>query len=382
MLITRVLCVLGLLGLGACGGSEGGGSRVGGDGDGTGGLSLGGGGTAGFGNSPTGTGAASGGGGTIGGGGVLEDGTCDRVSVSAAKADPEFLIVLDKSGSMGGLDHPACQAAPADCTGFLAFLDARCGTGTYDRWTPSVNALANITGQLDATIPFGLMMYPSDGECGATEIQVPIGLGTSAAIKGVFDNTCPQGRTPTSAALLAARDEFMARSGGPDAAPTAPYVLLVTDGAPNCVDGGDPDQATWDAVEQLAQAGIRTYVIGYDTKNDAGLAQVLDEAARRGGTGDMAHRPVEDEASLTTEFQSIAMNAVSCTYVLNEEVKDAAFVLVKLNGTQINLDEPDGWSLGADKISVTLTGASCNTLQDGNTNLLDISVECDIVVPQ
>src|SRR5581483_11031599 len=73
--------------------------------------------------------------------------------------------------------------------------------------------------------------------------------------------------TPTAAAIQVATSYLMSRSS------TAPkYLLLVTDGEPNC--GGNPPavadttQAQTDAVNAVsaaAQAGVHTFVIGVAT---------------------------------------------------------------------------------------------------------------------
>lgn len=371
-----------LLAMGCSGASESGSDRgpggSGGDGDGAAGDGDGALGSTGFDNGLGNTGS----GGSFSTGGLEPDLGCEQIVVNATRGTPEFLIVLDKSGSMGGENHPACPPPP-DCNANP--FDPRCFIGGFimgvDRWTPSVAALGSITGQLDAEMRFGLMMYPSDNECGAGDVQVPIGFGTSAMIGGVLDTTCPGGRTPTSAALSASQGVFDMRTSGPDESPGVPFVLLVTDGSPNCVDGGDAVTESVAAVQGLAAGGIRTYVIGYDTQGtDLGL--VLDQLAAAGNTGDVAHRPVEDELSLLNEFQSIAASAVSCSYVLMEPVADGSYVRVTLDGHQVNLDDADGWLLGDDMMSVSLQGGACNSLQDGGDHLLEVTVECEVVLPE
>jgi hypothetical protein len=72
---------------------------------------------------------------------------------------------------------------------------------------------------------------------------------------------------------------------------------------------------------------------------------------------------------------------VSCSFVLEKPPPRADFVLVRLDGTQINLGEADGWMLVGDR-NVQLMGASCETLKDGALHSVDVEVRCDVVVPQ
>ena len=104
-------------------------------------------------------------------------------------------------------------------------------------------------------------------------------------------------------------------------------------------------------------------------------ASVLDDFAAHGGTG--THRAVEDEASLLNEFQKITAQLVSCTYDLEEVPPDPSYVLVRVDGKQLNLNQPDGWSIkGA---TITIEGQACRGLQDGKAHELRVEVKCDAV---
>jgi hypothetical protein len=137
------------------------------------------------------------------------------------------------------------------------------------------------------------------------------------------------------------------------------------------------------AIEAFTERGVRTYVIGYDTSGPGNemFAAVLDGFAQRGGTGDTMHRPVEDEQSLLTELQRIAGDVVSCSFVLDEAPPRAEFVLVRLDGKQINLNDPNGWMLVGDR-NVQLAGTACETLKDGAPHMVDVEVRCSVVVPE
>jgi len=325
-------------------------------------------------------------GGATGGGGV-----CESNTVRTARVTPEMLIVLDRSLSME-------QGA---------------------RWTPSVNGLKAITRALETEVAFGLMAFPgangSSGpidcfaiadpqqmaECVALQdlggsgmtcrtgsLNVPVGYNSAAAIAQALDTMSPDGATPTALTLQAARAELEKLVTGPDQAASPKYVLLVTDGAPNCTNGsvglGGQDQAavsaSVSAIQAMAQNGIKTYVLGYDTQKDATLRAVLDQMARAGRTGDTAHRAIENESGLITAFQQITKTALACEFALDKPAIDKVYVRVVLDGQQIRVDDPNGWVLSADRRKVRLQGNACSALS-GAGHILNVTVECEPVLP-
>lgn len=296
---------------------------------------------------------------------------CEEHIVRPMRVTPDMLIVLDRSGSMK--------------------------MNNVNRWDPSVAGLNAITQKLDDVVQFGLMTFPArsgDGQngggqqrnCSPGELDAPVAINNAANIADILEDMEPGGRTPTAATLENVLTVLSASSQDPDAIFTAKYVLLVTDGAPNCSGQGgggfgsgqgEPAAvaASVQAVKALAEAGIPTYVLGYDTKNDRALAAALDQMAAVGDTGDTAHRPIEDEESLVREFDSIAGGAVTCDYLLENEV-DPAFVRVELDGELVNLDDPNGWRLRQDNRTVSLQGAACEKLRTGNDHTFSVVVQC------
>lgn len=302
------------------------------------------------------------------------DNNCEELTARAMPTTPDMLIVLDRSGSMK--------------------------RGDVNRWDPSVSAVKSITSSLDTKIRFGMMLFPKacdptdfqctigmlGNACEPGELEVPVDIGTSGAIGGLLDMSAPGGGTPTGATLQAAQAILDAQVAGPDEVVTPKFILLVTDGQPTCPNGDgsvdataqeleDDKNLTVQAIDSLLASGAKTYVIGYDAASDPALASALTEFAQHGGTTD--YRAVEDEQSLLTEFQKIAGEVVSCSYQLDTAPPDPSYVLVTLDGKQLNLDQPDGWSINGK--AVTLEGQACKTLQDGKDHTLNVQVKCDVV---
>jgi hypothetical protein len=314
-------------------------------------------------------------GGDVTGGGASNGNTqCTKRAVLPTRTTPDMLVVLDRSGSMapGGNDR-----------------------GT-DRWSGSVAAVTEVVERFEDRVSFGLMTFPNAGaggrggntqQCAAGSVNVPVGGDTSAAIASVLERMNPGGYTPTAATLEAVRG-VIGETVVVDAVVPPKYVLLVTDGDPNCSGSwssgsgfGQPDpearQQTIAAIEALTELGVRTFVVGYQTA-DTGFAQQLDMMAAAGGTGERQHRSVDSGDDLVSAFEEIADRAVSCSYKLEKPVTDASYVLVTVNGKSRAFGSPaDGWTLGPDMQTITLTGASCDAVQDGQG--FTVEVVCDRV---
>ncbi len=301
-------------------------------------------------------------------------GICMSKTVQSGRVPPDILIVLDRSLSMK--------------------MDG------VNRWDPSVRGLKSITSMLQDRVSFGLMIFPGPDaragdsrSCDTGTLRVPLASNNAGAIATTLDGTQPGGRTPTAPTLRAARELIATTSAAtPDELPAAQYVLLVTDGAPNCSTGGlgglgagggvggSGEPAAVDSsvaeIDAMTKAGVKTFVLGYDTQNDAVLKAALDRMAQVGGTGEQAHRAIEDEASLVNAFRQITEVALSCEFSLDQPVSDKRFVLVKLDGKQVNVDTDNGWRLGGDNRTITLLGSACDTIKTAG-HTLNVSVECD-----
>jgi hypothetical protein len=308
------------------------------------------------------------------------DGVCEIVQLVTNPQVPDMMIVLDRSGSMeeGG------------------------------RWDPSVSAVRKITTDLQARIRFGLALFPESEDftwmssgtnggitvsfgggsgCAPGKVVVPIAPMNAGPIGTQLDMTQPNGGTPTSETLMKLVADYADMEPAPDMQPHPKFVLLVTDGAPTCPNGRGEDtnqadiDASYAAIDALTERGVKTFVIGYDTATPGNemLAQVLDGFAQRGGTGDQMHRPVEDEASLTAALESITATISSCSFTLDKAPERANYVLVTLDGKQLNLDDPNGWRMSDDK-TVEIVGEACNTFKTG-THLLNAEVQCMVVQP-
>lgn len=303
---------------------------------------------------------------------------CEEITVRADKVIPDILIVLDKSGSM---------------------VDG------VDRWAPSVAALKTTTAELQDRVRFGLMIFPgadipgSGGlfgtppkTCQPGEVLVAPALNTAADIAGQLDGATPDGTsTPIPGALKTAHEALGTAIVGPDKSPTPKYVLLVTDGGPNCTVTAESatlfspqsffemcQMQSYAEVDSLAKDGIKTYVIGYDTQTVPELIPILDELAKRGDTGETTHRVVTDENSLLAAIDAIAGQLTTCTFQLDQAPPDVNKIRVTLDG--VDRANGDGWELTGDR-TIELRGQACADIMDISIqHTLSINVECKDVI--
>ncbi len=268
------------------------------------------------------------------------------ISLDVHADPPDVLIVLDRSGSMAEQ------------------------IGNQSKWNIMHGALATLTAQQQSAIKFGLAMYPSDGNCGSDQVHITAGLGTASAINTKLSQTNPNGNTPTHKALHEARTYF----AGAPVNPAGRYVLLATDGLPNCGGGGGDSQAE---IQQLAAMGIPTYVIGFGDVSSAN-PNLLRSWAIAGGTTDFfaATTPATLDQALATISHDVS--TPSCKVVLPATTETGALRIV-IGGTPIPSDPANGWDYDPATRTVTFHGSSCSLIQSGSVHDIQIGNRCTIV---
>src|SRR5262249_20809033 len=140
---------------------------------------------------------------------------------------PDILIVQDRSGSMDN------DSTDTSCTG---------GCGAMSKWAQVFAAVQQVVTTTDTTVNWGLKFFAdADNTCGVNNgVAVQVATGTGNAIVQQYQTpTKANGgltngsRTPTRAAVAAGAAYLM---GLTDMNPR--YILLATDGLPNCAAGG------------------------------------------------------------------------------------------------------------------------------------------------
>jgi hypothetical protein len=351
---------------------------------------------AGTGTGGVGTGRGGGSGsGAVGPGGPSDDinpdaGNCGVSTFPLQRLPPDVLIVLDRSQSMTDQVKPI-----TDLGGLLnCLLVGPCPT----KWADMTAAINSTVASSGGAINWGLKFFPDDSGCGVNPgAAVPVAPNNAAPVNAAIAATSPGGATPTTAALASA-GRYLASLTDPNSR----YVVLATDGQPNCAGGsavGADDAAAIAAVSSLAAAGVPVFVIGIATQSsgagsDGGTGagagagptanDTLNSMARAGGrprNADPAYYPVEVSADLVAALSAIGTQVVSCAFAIPAP-PDPTNIGVYADGAKIPEDAANGWQYGAGMTSIQLNGSWCAQAQAGTLANLTTIFGCPgIMVP-
>ena len=339
-------------------------------------------------------------------------GKCGTTTVQAQYDTANILLVIDKSGSM--TDQP---------TGF-----------SVDKWDALKTALGTALNNVVGQINFGLELYPfsadppipldcTEGCCNvapdATAVNVPIEAGQSGVDKilDAVNGTSPGGGTPTAAALSSALQYFTTGAGA--ALQGKKFVLLATDGGPNCnsfntcddqhcttnLDGHCPagsnccdkngpacldDAAVVKQIQALQTAGVSTFVVGIP--GSEAYSQYLDTFAVSGGVTNPAAPPSYYAVSakggvqgLVDVFMSITTHLVrNCDVALEtgNTPMNSDLINVAVDCKVVPYADGAGWAImdsGSDQKTLTIAGDVCNAIQTKGAGRVDVVYGCPTI---
>lgn len=292
---------------------------------------------------------------------------CPSNAFTASNLPPDLLIVLDRSGSM-----------KQDSTGMEC---GNAGCGANSKWTQMTTAINQVVGQTEGKIRWGLKYFATMSSCGVNAMaEVPVGPMNAAAIAASIARTTPGSSTPTRAAETQAAAYLSTVMD-----PNPKYILLATDGQPNCASGGGDmttdDAAAIAAVQSVAAMGFPTFVIGIATN---GMAEgTLNMMAINGGhPRAMApqYYPVATSADLAAALGVIqGMVALPCQFQLGGVPSDLGAVSVTVGGMAVSQAD---WTYGPGNRSIIFpdTGAICTGLKSGSLKDVVINLPCGATI--
>jgi hypothetical protein len=242
------------------------------------------------------------------------------------------------------------------------------------KWPAMTASLQQVLASSPAGVQWGLKFFtsPKGSACTVNAgADVAVGPGTATQIQTAIAGTSPANNTPTKDAINAAVAYFQTVNDG-----LAHYILLATDGQPNCEPGATGSVTTTSvantvtAIKAAFDAGIKTYVIGIGPQ-----AGNLDNFAQAGGTG--TYFPATSPDALTAALTSIVKDVASCVFTMAAVPPDPTNLGVYLDKTtKVPLDPSDGYSLSADSLTVTLNGSYCAGLKDGTYQVVQVFFGC------
>lgn len=298
--------------------------------------------------------------------------TCAQNQVPIQVLPPDIMIVMDRSMSMTDDENGQPCAGSNDTTGF-----GNCGTNS--KWYKTIEALKSVVSATQREVNWGMFWLGDEPkQCGASKTPVvPITPRESyAPIQQALEGNAFAGKLGTPTAL--AVNNALAYMKTLDD-PNPKYLLLATDGEPNCaggkLDSVDTKGAT-DAVASAAAAGMPTFVVGIATTSSKTASPLLDSMAVAGGRAQSGaatqYYAVSDTETLETALKQILAMASSCAISLQNVPTgeyEMAISAEDESGQAVLVPESDsdGWiySDSTSKESITFVGGACEKLKKG-----------------
>lgn len=387
---------------------------------------------------------------------------CGESKLESTKRPVNLLLVIDRSASMDAPPRDVATGAPAlgaaGATGMAGGANGKpnsgngAGSGSGDvaplggaggasgelaasdatKWELLKTQLVDSLDRVKADLSFGMLLFPASEELepsalwcemsigSSTHVPVTSGAEAIVEIDAVLDDTPPAGNTPTAAALEKALEYFTTGEGSELEGDN--YVILATDGGPNCnydtscdadrcipniggVDCGGsgvscctnvPDQciddeATTDALESLKEAGVKTFIVGIPGSEL--FSGFLDDFAEAGG---MPREPTSDapqlyykvEAEGNMQGLSSVLVAITgslikrCDLQLEDEPPDVAQLNVYVDGVVVPQAGDDGWTVDirTSPPTIKLKGETCRRLETEGAGSVSIQYGCPTVI--
>jgi von Willebrand factor type A domain len=296
-----------------------------------------------------------------------DGGNCGITTAPLNKQPPDVLLVLDKTGSLlDAMDSTSqCAAGSTTC---------------QQRWATLVSGLNAVLTSSSTNVNWGLETFNSDGSCGVDPPEVPItpGAAGATAVQTYIAGITPNGSTPTKLAISTAVTYLQTLTD-----PNPKYILLATDGEPNCLGGkggggggGATDLTGAEGAAAAAlNAGYKVYVLGVgpETTNLTGLANA-------GGTTD--YYPALTPDALTTALASIMGSVVSCSFGLGKAPPVPTNVAVQFNNDSTlraphDTSHANGWDYTTPaNTTIQLYGSWCDDVTSGKYTSAQILMGC------
>ena len=324
-----------------------------------------------------------------------------QVNHVVTQVSPNVVFVLDHSGSM-------VDSAGGDTNGQTKWEDLVQVMAQDDLSGSGLGFVAELAGRASQSDPMhiGVVIFPSDATCGLGGRTLdPTTSDPAGTISQILNGFAPPtGGTPTAASVLVAAQALTTapQDGRPN------YIVLMTDGAPNCNDqwaqvpGNVPDNCqvgtqgcvsgccydgnapptcgapngcldSLNLVKTIRDIGaspnaIGTFVIGFgtDVSDPSSLAyQTLDQSAEAGGHP----QSTEPKFYSATSAQALgdALNAIleviggTCEYTLDADPPSPSAVEVVVtpgDGAPVTLANGTEYSVSGRTVTVSDTATS------------------------
>jgi hypothetical protein len=278
------------------------------------------------------------------------------------RATPEVVLVFDRSSAM------------------LRMVPGVMMT----RWLEMVAALEDNLRRTNGGIAWGLKLFPTSATpmCNVTEpLDVPVSISNFDPvinrIRGNAPTMGPEGSPLDLGIKRAAAALRLTASTNPR------YLVLATDGIPNCPMGIPGETEAVKAVAQQEQQGLRTFVIGTATPTSP-QHRTLNDLAAAGGearAGDQRSFQALNKVQMVAALDEITARLTSCVLVVNALSPAPDFVALNIGNTRVPRDpgRREGWNWGGAPTlkTVHVYGSYCTSLITNPVATAELVFGCD-----
>jgi hypothetical protein len=259
-------------------------------------------------------------------------------------------------------------------------------------------AIQQVIAQTETDVNWGLKLFPeTSSACGVSPtVAVSIAPMNAAPIIAAIagrtaanGNVVNGGSTPTRAAETAAVNYLSTLAD-----PNSKYIVLATDGQPNCPPSGnqniDDSPAAIAAITAARTAGFPTFVVGISPGGDIPGA-ILDQMAVEGGYPQVGqptqYYPVTSTADFAAVLRMLVTTANTCTFSVpppptsdgTTSRGDIGVVATTAGGATMDLVQNGntGWTYAdATQTSIILHGTACDQWKARTITTVTIVFHC------
>jgi hypothetical protein len=280
---------------------------------------------------------------------------------------PDVLLVLDKSGSMNNMpDGTVCRG----------------GCGANSKWAQVTAAIEHVVATT-AAVDWGLKLFatPNNGCTVSAGVEVPVGPSNAAVITSVIASAQVGSRTPTRLAEAAGAAYLATLT---DQRPK--YLLLATDGLPNCDPANssttvDDSAGAEQAVATALAAGFPTFVIGIgNTMAETTLNQLAIKGGVPQASAATSFYQVGDTAGLVAALGKI-LGSVSCVFNLPapaNSLESTEDIAVLADGVVLPRDtsHANGWDYDNGTTQIQIFGPTCDGIMAAKVGTVGVQFIC------
>jgi hypothetical protein len=180
----------------------------------------------------------------------------------------------------------------------------------------------------------------------------------------------PAGNTPTAATM-----EAVIRSGQLSDPTRANYLVLATDGLPNC---GDVDVTGRIRRLYSSSPSVSTVVIGLgsETNSNADLLNEWADAGHTAGSGANRYVQTNSPDALREAFDKVVGGLAVCSFKLAQAAPDPTLITVTEGGQLVSPSPTAGYTYDPATNTITLHGPACDALRNNASAKVTVNYGC------